>query len=188
MRPFRLHLQLPVIALLPVLLLAGCGSGDDGGAGEDVDRPSAGSLSHVDGIIVLEEDELVLTPSDGEGRDVRFTLGPEVEVGAVRAIEASGAPARVSYRPGKEPLVAAAVSQAPGADAGQGSYEGQVVSVDDRKLVIDGPDGKRTFDVSGAEAGAFDVPHLQEHAAQQEPVRVYFDPARPEVGLAYEDA
>lgn len=184
MRPNPLRSVTLLLVLVVALAVAGCG---------DEERPAAsgsdaGSLSHVDGVVVLEDGQLRLTPADGGGEDLAFELGSEVERGQLRALEASGAPARVTYRPGEEPLLAVAVGSAPAVDDGVEAYEGQVVSVDAKQLVVDGPDGERTFDVSEAEAGAFDVPHLRDHADSREPIRVYVDPQAPDVGIAYEDA
>lgn len=173
-----------LLLLLVAFVVAACGSDEPSSdSGSDV-----GSLEHADGTIALQDDRIVLTPTDGQGETRTFEIGPEVEVARLRAIEASGAPARVSFRPEEEPPVAAAVSEAPAAGEGGETYEGTVVSVDEQKLVVKGSDGERTFDVSGADAGVFDVPHLQEHADSGEPIRVYTDPEAPDVGIAYEDA
>lgn len=173
--------------LLPIVaagLLAACGGSD---APSAPDPNAAGSLDHADGAVALQGEVLVLTPKQG-GDTVEFELGPEVQAAAVRALATSGSPARVTYRRGTDPLVAASVLPAPELGEGLETFEGQVASVDERELVIDGEGGERTFDISGADEGAFDVAHLQDHADEGEPVIVYYDPEAPEVGVAYEDA
>ena len=146
---------------------------------------SAGSITHVDGTIRVDGSGFELTPKGG-GDPVTFTLGPEVQLGEVRAIEATGAPARVSYRPGS--TVAAAGVPAPKISEELRRYVGEVTAVDARSITIDGDDGERTFDISGADDGGFDVQHLRDHQAERSPVAVYYDPEAPDVGVAYEDA
>lgn len=176
-----------LVLLAVAVLAAGCGD-DSTSEGGDAASTDPGALDHVDGIVVTGPgDGFVLTPIDG-GEDITFELGPAVQLGEVRAIEASGAPARVSYRPGEDPAVAASVLPAPTLGDDLETYEGTVVSVDADELVVDGEDGERTFDVSAADEGAFDVTHLQDHADEGEPIKVYFDPKSPDVGIAYEDA
>ncbi len=94
----------------------------------------------------------------------------------------------MTFRPGEDPLVAAAVVPVPKIDEGLSTFEGLVVSVDERELVVDGDGGPRTFDISGAGEGAFDILHLEEHAEEEAPIKVYFDPSSPDVGVTYEDA
>lgn len=185
----------PLITLLvlacSILLLAGCGGsdeGDSGGGAKDADGgggSATAKLVHVDGTVKLDGDTLTVTPKDGTDPH-SFSLGPEVERGALMALASSGAPARVTYREGED--VAAAVAAAPKAGEGVDSYEGLIVSVDAKQLVIDGDAGERTFDISTADAGAFDTEHLADHQSAGEPIRVYFRADAPDAGVAYEDA
>jgi hypothetical protein len=176
------------LLIATILLGTGCGSEDDAATSGD-SGVSPGALSHVDGTVAIGEGgtSFVLTPVDGSAA-ITFTLGPEVALGEVRAIEASGSPARVSFRPADADPIAAAVVPVPTLGEGLSTYEGLVVSVDENALVIDGADGERTFDISGAEDNAFDIPHLEDHNAKDEPIRVYYEPDAPDVGIAYEDA
>jgi hypothetical protein len=176
-----------LLLAVAAVVVAGCGSDSDGSSSDSTKTADAGALTHVDGTITSADDGFTLQPKDG-GAALAFALGPEVEVGALRALEASGSVARVSYREGDDPLVAAAVKAAPKIGEGMQSYVGTITDVDETSIVLDGEDGERTFDISGAEDGVFDVPHLQEHETEQSPIRVYYDPKAPEVGVAYEDA
>ena len=180
----RIHaLVLPVLRVAAAaLLLAGCG-GDDTSAD---DASASAGIDHVDGIVAVDGDGFVLTPIDGTD-ERSFTLGPEVTIAQVRAIEASGAPARVTFR-GSEDDIASSVVPAPAIGDDLESYEGNVASVDSTTLVVDGADGTREFDISSADEGAFDVSHLQDHKSEKAPIAVYFDPADPGIGIAYEDA
>jgi hypothetical protein len=175
---------LPLFVVV-ALVFIGCG----GATGTDGDAPTnPAALDHADGIVVVEGDGFVLSAPDGRGDDLTFELGPGVDMGEVRAIEASGATARVVFRPGQQPLVAAAIRPAPQLGDELETFEGRVVSANERELVVAGAGGQRTFDVSQAAEGSFDVPHLLDHADNREPIRVYFDPAKPDVAVAYEDA
>lgn len=185
------HVSRTIVALLAAsLALAGCGGSDDASspADDDPKRDAASAtapLVHVDGTIKLDGDTLTVTPKDGS-EPHSFSLGPAVKKAEVLAVSASGAPARVTYRDGED--VAAAVTPAPAVGDGVQSYEGTVVLVSSAKLVIDGADGERSFDISRADAGAFDQAHLADHKAQGEPIRVYFRADAPLLGVAYEDA
>lgn len=183
----RTFTRLSTALLIASVALAGCGgSGDADGDGSSDAPSSSGSLVHVDGTIELAGDTVTVTPKEG-GEAREFTLGPAVEKAQVAAIASSGEPARVLYRE-DEDGIAASVGPAPKLGEGVEAYEGQVVSVSDTELVIDGSDGERTFDISGADPGAFDRPHLEEHKSKGEAIRVYFQTDAPEAGIAYEDA
>jgi hypothetical protein len=175
------------LLLVAILVVAGCGSDD--AAKTDGSASAPGALTHIDGAVAVGDDgaTFVLTPVDGSAA-MTFTLGPEVALGEVRAIEAAGSPARVSYRPAEADPIAASVVPAPTLGDDLSTYEGSVVSVDENTIVIDGADGERTFDISGAEDNAFDIAHLEDHNSKGEPVRVYYAPDAPDVGIAYEDA
>ena len=80
------------------------------------------------------------------------------------------------------------MTPAPKLGEGVESYEGTLVSITADTLVVDGSDGERSFDISGADPGSFDVAHLSDHKAEAEPIRVYFQADTPEAGVAYEDA
>ena len=183
------HLSRTLVALLASsVALAGCGGSDDDSGSTTADgggTSTTASLVHVDGTIALDGDTLTITPKDGS-EPHSFSLGPAVTKAEVLALSASGAPARVTYREDED--VAAAVTPAPKVGEGVESYEGTVVLVNADKLVVDGPDGERAFDISGADAGAFDQAHLADHKAQAEPIRVYFQADAPLQGIAYEDA
>lgn len=171
-----------------VLALSGCGGSDSTGTtATDESSDQAGAIIHVAGTLRSSDDGFVLTPASGD-ETITFSLGPEVERAVVRALEASGTTVRVSYRPTEDAPVAASVEPAPALGEELETYEGQVVSVDAKQIVIDGEDGKRSFDISGAGDAAFDAAHLLEHAERDEPILVYFDPKAPRVGIAYEDA
>ncbi|MCW2922532.1 MAG: hypothetical protein JWL76_2406 [Thermoleophilia bacterium] len=177
-----------VALLAAALALAGCGGSNDDSSGSSStgdSGSSTASLVHVDGTIKLDGDTLTITPTDGS-EPHSFSLGPAVVKAEVLAVSASGAPARVTYRDGED--IAAAVTPAPTHGDGVQSYEGEVVSVTSSQLVIDGKDGERTFDISGADTGAFDTAHLTDHKSQGEPIRVYFKADAPDQGVAYEDA
>lgn len=164
----------------------GCGESTDP-ASASKSSSSLGVLDHVDGTLTENKGGFVLSPTDGSD-SVAFVLGPEVEVGAIRALEAARIPARVSFQPDTSPLVAASVLPAPKLGEGMESVKGLVVSVDAEQLVIEGTQGKRKFDISASAEGAFDIAHLEEHSEQREAIKVYFDPKAPSVGIAYEDA
>jgi hypothetical protein len=174
-----------VLLVVVALVFAGCGSSGSTDASTD-SGSDAGKLTHVDGTIVVSGDGFTLTPKNGDAAK-EFTLGPEVQLGALKALESSGAPARVTYRSG-DTLVAASVVPAPAIGEELDSYEGTVVSIDESQITLKGDDGEKTFDISGASDDAFDVAHLKDHASEGSPVRVYVDPAAPKVGVAYEDA
>jgi hypothetical protein len=177
--------RLALILLTSMLVLAGCGSDDaaDSGTATGIE---AGKLTHVDGTIVVSADGFRLTPKNGDAA-MEFTLGPEVQLGALKALESSGAAARVTFRSGDR-LVAAAVVPAPAIGEDLESYVGTVSSIDDTQITLDGDDGERSFDISGAGEAAFDVAHLKDHSSEGSPVRVYFDPKAPKLGVTYEDA
>ncbi len=186
-RMFARTIRTMLLMLAATILVAACGGSSSSSNDTKSNAGGAGSLTHVDGTITLAGDGFTLQPKAG-GAATTFTLGPEVEQGALRAIAASGQAARVSYRAGDDPLIAASVRPAPKIGEGMQSYVGTIVKVDASTLVVDGDDGERTFDISGADADVFDVPHLEEHEAQSSPIRVYYDPKAPDVGVAYEDA
>lgn len=168
------------------LVFTGCGSDDSSSTDAAASGSTTGKLTHVDGTIAVSGDGFELTPKNGDAAKT-FTLGPEVQIGAVKALEASGVNARVTYRDG-DALVAASVTAAPTIDESLDSFVGTIVSVDSKQITLTGDDGERTFDISGADADAFDVAHLKDHASENSPVRVYFDPQTPKVGVTYEDA
>lgn len=176
-----------VALLAAAASLTGCGGSDDESRSTVSD--TAGSapppLAHVDGTIEVEGDTLTVTPT-GDSERRSFSLGPAVEKAEVLAVSASGAPARVTYREGDD--VATAVTPAPVAGGGVESVEGLVVSISADTLVIDADGDERSFDISGADAAAFDKEHLEDHKAAAEPIRVYFKADAPELGVAYEDA
>ena len=188
MRPVHRSLVSTIAVLaMSLVLVAGCGGGgDDDGSSNGADTGGAGSLVHVDGTIKANDDGFVITPKGG-GEPRTFTEGPAVKRAEVMALSASGEPARVTYRDGEQD-VAAAVGPAPKLGEGVEAVDGLIVSVDDSTLVIKGDDGERTFDISGADPAAFDVEHLQDHASEATPIRVYFRADAPEAGIAYEDA
>lgn len=188
-------------ASLPWLLLvaaatflAACG-GTESGPDDDASSPradtsadnSAGEVTHVSGTVQVRDDVFVLQPTGG-GEPIEFAYGPEVAPAEVRALEAAGTTAKVNYRPSDDTLVAASVDPAPTVSPKLQSYKGNVVSIDQRRLVVEGAKGTRTFLIAAADAGAFDVEHLREHQGHGEPIVVYFDAVAPEVGIAYEDA
>lgn len=181
-------LLLPVLLLALVALVGGCGGSNSGSGSDDVDATTAGAgaLTHVDGSIVLGDDGFTLTPEAG-GEEITFSYGPEVERAAIRAIAAAGTPARVSYRPTEQDPIAASVEPAPVLDEVLQTYEGTVTSIEMDEIVIDGDDGERRFTIAAEDREAFDVAHLRDHAGEGDPVRVYFDPAAPDAGIAYED-
>ncbi len=182
----RPALRTTVALILATVALAGCGGSGDDANGTGGGPSGTEALVHVDGTITASGDTITLTPKDGSAA-MEFTLGPAVQKAQVMAIAASGSPARVTYRP-SEDGIAAAVGSAPELGEGVESYEGTVVSVDDSKIVIDGADGERTFDISAADPGAFDAAHLTDHRDKGEPIRVYFKTDAPDTGIAYEDA
>lgn len=184
-RPFRpMHL---LVAALAAVALVGCGASSEDGATTGRSTAGTGRLIHVDGTLQPAEDGFVLTPSSGDAA-ITFRLGPAVQAATVRALEVSGAPARVSYRLTDQEPVAAAVVAAPKIDAGLAHYDGTIVDVDATSLTVDGADGSRTFTIAPQDAAGFDVEHLREHRSQQAPVRIYFDPKTPDAAVAYEDA
>ncbi len=170
------------VLALASALLAGCGQGSDPDAG---DRSAAGRLLEVDGRIVATGETFELDPV-AEGERFVFAYGPEVPRAAVQALAASGETARVSYRPTAEQPIATAVEPAPAFGEDVASYTGTIAELGDGAIVIDGPDGKRSFDISEADERAFDVPHLEDHKAEGSKVKVYY--RADSVGLAYEDA
>ena len=178
--------RLLAVMLVATLALAGCGGSDEPSGSSEPDSNAAGALTHVDGTVVVTDDGFTLTPSSGD--PIEFALGPEVQAAQVRAIEASGEAARVSFRLTEDAPIAAAVKPAPKLGEGVESYEGTVTSVDDATLVVEGADGERSFDISAADPGAFDARHLRDHSEAGEPIKVYFDPSTPDLGIAYEDA
>ncbi|MEO6867826.1 MAG: hypothetical protein ABI200_07375, partial [Gaiellales bacterium] len=84
--------------------------------------------------------------------------------------------------------VAALVIPAPEISEELRGYKGLIKAVDDTKIEIDGPDGKRSFKIAAEDREGFDIPHLRDHQKENAPVRVYFDPKTPDLALAYEDA
>ncbi len=179
----RHHVLRPLVIAVAAFVAVGCGGSDDG---SDVGGGSGpASLTHLDGTLTQQGETYVLTPKEG-GEPKEFTLGPEVPAAQAAAIVSSGEPARVTYREGE--TVAASIGPAPKAGEGVEAYEGLVVSVDDAAIVISGDDGERTFDISGADAGAFDSAHLEEHQQAGEAIRVYFRSDAPDAGISYEDA
>lgn len=176
-----------VALLISAVALAGCGGSDEESGSDTTEGggSATAALVHEDGTIKLDGDTLTITPKNGN-EPYSFTLGPAVNRAEVLAMSASGAPARVTYREGED--VAAAVTPAPKVGEGVEAYEGLIVSVDDSTIVVKGDDGERSFDISGADAGAFDQEHLEDHKDESEPIRVYFQADAPELGVAYEDA
>ncbi|MCW2924340.1 MAG: hypothetical protein JWM98_1744 [Thermoleophilia bacterium] len=178
----------PTLIAAACLALAGCGGGS--GDSKDSSTGDAGSLQHVDGTLAAAGDGFTVTP---KGKDpITFTAGPAVQPAALRALEASGAKAHVTYREqaGADP-VAASVAAAPEIDASLASYEGQVKAVSSTSITLDGADGARTFRIEADDREAFDVAHIKEHKAEGSAIRVYYRPASgdyPAAAAAYEDA
>lgn len=180
MRAFLLSLLLVVATLA----LAACGDDDTSSNGSGGDVAAIEHL-HVDGAVRGREDGFVITTPDGETYD--FEYGPAVKPAEVRALEAAGAQARVTFRPTEDTPVATDIGEKPDKE-GLETYEGLVVRVTATELVVDGADGERTFSIAGTDHAAFDPDHLEEHREREEPIVVYFDPEDPGTGIAYEDA
>lgn len=188
---------LPILLLLALAaLLAGCGSDDPGTAGDERadsaetsgDSPGA-PAQHLDGTVKVEGESIVLTP---EGRaPMTLDLGEDVAIAQVRALEASGAVARVTFEPatGERNGLAIDVRETPRQQAGTDAFSGTVVEVDAKQITIKGDSGTRTFAMGIADA--HEVEHLQEHADSGSPVKVFLDDAGSDAGaavVAYEDA
>jgi hypothetical protein len=174
------------------LALAGCGSSSGSGSNSSSGSASGGgSVTHVDGTIAASAngDGFTLTPKHGAPA-IDFKVGGSVEGVQLKALEASGAPARVSYRDtGDDPLTAVSVEAAPKIGEGLQSFVGTLTDVETGKLVLKGDDGSsRTFTISAEDAESFELPHLRDHMKQHSAIRVYFDPKQPDAALAYEDA
>lgn len=190
----RMHsrLRLPAFLLTVALvaaIAAGCGGGSDGDGGDTTTTGSGAALVHADGTIAVGDDGmLTLKPANGDDT-MTFELGDEVQRGTIRALEASGAKTRVSFRVTDQTPVAVSVVPAPEIGADAKSYVGTVVTITSEQIVVDGPDGERAFTIAPADRIAFDVPHLSDHADKGEAVRVFYrsTPAG-DAGIAYEDA
>jgi hypothetical protein len=181
---------LPTLLVLgfATIALAGCGSSSSSSSPSSA-ATDKGAVTHVDGTIVAHGDGFTLSPTHG-GEKLEFTPGSSVEGVQVKALEASGAPARVSYRMAdKPPYTAVSVTPTPSIGEGMQSFAGTITQVSSSSITLTNSHGKaRTFDISGADPDAFDVSHLKEHKSEGSPVKVYFDPKQPDAGLAYEDA
>lgn len=177
----------PCLTLLAAAIaLTGCDNDASKSASTTVDFEVERAHLHVDGTVASKGDGFVLTPMSGD-EPITFGYGPEVAVAEIRALEASKAVARVTFEPTEDAPVALGVDEAPKLE-GLDTYDGTVVSINDDSLVIDGPDGKRTFTVVPSDG--FDIEHLREHEDEGSPVRLYFDDDA-DVGplaVAYEDA
>jgi hypothetical protein len=173
--------------LASAVLAAGCGG--DASSSDDALPTGAGALIHVDGTLTVANDgNITLTPADG-GEPYTFQIGPEVQRGTLRALEAAGQRARVNYRLSETTPIAVAVTSAPIIPEGTPTYEGMVRSITSEEIVIDGEDGERAFVIRPEDRIAFDVPHLTDHIEQKTPVRVYYEDARGGgLAIAYEDA
>lgn len=191
--------RFPLTLLASSLLLVACGGGPESGTGDRTGQQPAprdagqhpGEVEHVDGIIRTTDDGFVLEPRAAGREALEFRAGPEVERSQLRALEAAGTDARVSYRADDGERVAVAVAQAPRIDEGLHAYEGEVVSVADSRVVVEGADGRRTFRVDPRAGDAFDLEHLREHADSEHPVIIHYRPEEDVdggVAMAYEDA
>lgn len=171
-----------------VLALAGCGSSDDA-----TDDAGPATLLQLDGTISAggagSETFTVSPKAEGE-KDITFGYGPEVARAQVQAMAASGTVARVYYRPTTEAPVATSVKEAPEYGEDVLDYTGTINFVNGERIVIEGPNGERSFDIADAEEDAFDQPHLKDHQDEGTEVKVYFRDAGEGllVGLGYEDA
>lgn len=186
----RRHLATLACAVLAgSIVLAGCGGGEESPASDDDGGGArAGGLVHADGAIHVTDAGIELTPVN-DADVIVFAIGPEVERGTLRALEASGAKARINYRLSEEAPVAVSVVAAPTIADDAESYVGTVKRVTAEEIVLAGDDGERRFVIAPADAIAFDVAHLQEHADAGKPVKVYYRSVGDvDNGLAYEDA
>lgn len=185
----RTRTRLPVLLALLVLgaLASGCGGDDPESGGSGRAGSGSGTLEHVDGVLsATGDDSFSVDPREGE--PLSFTYGPEVQRAAVRAIESTGGRARVTWRDTDDGRLAVSVEPAPVVEGDVATYEGMVTEVSSTSISIDGPDGERTFAIPASLSGAFDVDHLQEHADEDSPVRIYFEQSAPDDAIAYEDA
>jgi hypothetical protein len=117
-----------------------------------------------------------------------MTVGDDVGLAEVRALQTAGTPARVTFEPAKGDDAAVVVSVV-GIEPHQGQqqFTGVVVEVDDRKITIKGDEGTKTFAMGIADE--HEIEHLGEHRKEQEPITVFLasEAAEPTV-VAYEDA
>lgn len=170
------------------LCLAGCGATD-----EPKNDAGPSALLQLDGTIKAggaESATFTVTPKAEGEEDITFGYGPEIARAAVQAMAASGTVARVYYRPTTKAPVAASVREAPEYGEDVLDYTGTISLVDDERIVIAGPNGERSFDITDAEEDAFDQPHLKDHQDEGTEVKVYFRDSGEGllVGLGYEDA
>lgn len=191
------------VTLLPILLplalaalLAGCGGSGDSTDGSDQRAATTGASAdadkvpaqHLDGSVRIDGETLVLTPENRA--PIRLQLGEEVAIAQVRALEASGAIARVTFEPatGDDHGVAIDVRATPQHQGAQ-TYTGVVTKVDAEQITIKGDGGVKTFAMGIDDA--HEVEHLQEHADTGSPVKVFLGEAGSDAGpvvVAYEDA
>jgi hypothetical protein len=174
---------IPVLFLaLAAALFAGCGDSDDSGssskdastsgATQSDDDSAAQEKQHLDGTIKVEGTQLVLTP---EGRaPITLELGDDVERAEVQALASSGAPARVEFTPATgegNGTVVSVHAQTP--HEGAQKFEGTVTKVDESSITLKGDAGEKTFPLSPSVAE--EVDHLNEHASEGEPIRVFLE-------------
>lgn len=181
---------LPSVSLLAAAFaLSGCGDSttSDSTSEASGDHAKVTHL-HIDGALRTTDDGFVLTP-EGDEEPITFAYGEGVEEAKVRALEATHATARVTFEPTEDEPVASDVRAAPDHE-GLDTYEGTVESIEDGTLVIDGDDGRRTFELGMEDER--DIEHLGEHADNGSPVRVYLAAGQTDSStrtvVAYEDA
>ncbi|MBC7461195.1 MAG: hypothetical protein H7287_07525 [Thermoleophilia bacterium] len=169
-----------IALLLPALLLAGCGDSTPKVGGSSASDGVA--LTHVDGTLAVSGDRVTVTPSTGA--PVPLTIGPAVGKGELQALAASGAKARVFYAE-KGAKIAAKVEAAPvdgasGNASGSASgsaktLDGVITKVSKSSISILSSGGEaHTFSIHTEDQSAFDVAHLNEHAAEESPVRIHY--------------
>lgn len=184
-RPVEHALTIVTIAAVAVLA-GGCGSNArrDSATTRDV-RPEpsldATSLQHLDGTLQLDGTTLTVSPEREE--PVSLQLGDELEASSIAELAASGRQARVFYREGN---VASVRRLDDLATRGRESTAGYITRVDDDALVLRRSDGStRSFVIRDAERDAMEVPHLREHQAAAEKVRIWHEGG---VAVGFEDA
>ncbi len=177
-----------LIAIAAAIFVTGCGSSDESG-----DAVGPGTLLQVDGTISNAEagtKTISVTPKAAGEQDITFVYGPEVAPAQILAMSAAGTVVRVSYRPTTDAPVAASVKEAPEYGEDVLDSTGTIALVDKERIVIDGPNGERSFDIRDADGEAFDQSHLKDHKDEGSKVKVYFRDAGDGLltGLGYEDA
>lgn len=182
--------SIPVIFALSVLLMsllvAGCG----GSASSSNGASSADgvSLTHIDGTLTVRGGDVTVTRASGAA--VQLAVGPAVGKGELQALAASGAKARVFYAE-KGAKIAAKVEPVPTASAGAKTIDGVITKASTSSISIQTSDGAaHTFTIRAEDRSAFDTAHLQEHAAEDSPVRIYYRTGADGThdAVAYEDA